>query len=84
MSLRGLGPKSMHSTSELHAKAVLRCIFTSASMLSSVNVARRVGLHSPYERTPLMILSAVARTRRWGHLSSSFSSLMRSISVLCF
>ena len=51
---------------------------------SPKNVTRWVGTNFRSMKTPLLILSVVDRTRRWGCLSVSSGSLMRSISTLRF
>ena len=56
----------------------------SASKLLSKSMSFWVGPRLPSTKTPLLILSSVTWTRRWGHLSASFGSLMRLTRALYF
>ena len=50
----------------------------SASRLSSANIEFLVGPWLPFELIPLLTLSVVACTMRWGHFSASLGSFRRS------
>ena len=77
-------PRSMCRASMLQARAGFRCTQMSARMLSSANIAFLVGPLLPFELTSLLMMSAIACTMRWGNLSVSLGSLMRSMIVLHF
>ena len=77
-------PRKMHRDLMLQAKTGFRCSQMSASRLSSTSIEFWVGPHFLFAMTPLLILSAVPYSRRWGCLSMYFDSLMRSMRALCF
>ena len=77
-------PRRMSSAFALVAMAGRKCGQTSASKLSSTNIAFFVGPRVPFEKTPGLMLSLVAGTRSCGQLFKSLVILTRSRRALCF
>ena len=77
-------PRSMHVDSMLQANPGLNFSHISASEFSSASMVFWVIPRLPSAIRPLLVLPAISWTRRWGHLSVSFGSFIRSIRALCF
>ena len=76
-------PRSMCRDSMLQARAVFKFVQMPASRLSSGNIKCLVGPRLPFALMPLLTLSVVAWTMKWGHLSVSLGSFIRSMMALC-